>query len=288
MAGKQKFNFVKRGKVRDIFESENKDQLLIVATDRISAFDCVLPTPIPQKGVMLTQLSNYWFDSTKHIIDNHIIQKDPTNIEVDTEFSDLPGRSVIVRKAEVLPIEAIVRGYITGSGLIEYQKTGSVCGIQLEKGLVESQKLKTAIFTPSTKAPVGQHDENIPFEEMIKLVGPKLAEQVRDVAIKLYTFAANYAATVGIIIADTKFEFGILDGKLIVVDELFTPDSSRFWPMDTYSAGKSQPSYDKQYVRDYLLSLDWDKRPPAPSLPAEVVERTRQKYAEAVKRLCKK
>ncbi|MCX6112977.1 MAG: phosphoribosylaminoimidazolesuccinocarboxamide synthase [Proteobacteria bacterium] len=288
MSGKQRFNFIKRGKVREIFESENKDQLLIIATDRISAFDCILPTPIPQKGVMLTQISNYWFRLTKHIIDNHIVQEDPTNIDVDLDISDLPKRSVIVKKAEGLPIESIVRGYITGSGLKEYQKKGSICGIQLEKGLVESQKLKTPIFTPSTKAPVGQHDENISFDDVVKLIGPKLAEQVRDVSLKLYKFAANYAESVGIIIADTKFEFGILDGKLILIDELFTPDSSRFWPMDSYSPGKSQPSFDKQFVRDYLNGLNWDKTPPAPALPKDIVEKTQQKYAEAVRRLCKK
>jgi len=288
MSVKQRFNFIKRGKVREIFESENKDQLLIVATDRISAFDCILPTPIPQKGVMLTQISNHWFKLTKHIIDNHIVQENPTNIEVDLDISDLPRRSVVVKKAEGLPIEAIVRGYITGSGLKEYQKKGTISGIQLEKGLIESQKLPTPIFTPSTKAPIGEHDENISFDDVIKLIGPKLANQVKDISIKLYNFAANYAESVGIIIADTKFEFGILDGKLILIDELFTPDSSRFWPMDSYSPGKSQPSFDKQFVRDYLNGLDWDKTPPAPELPKEIVEKTSQKYAEAVRRLCKK
>jgi phosphoribosylaminoimidazole-succinocarboxamide synthase len=288
MSGKQKFKFLKRGKVRDVFESEDKKQLLIVATDRISAFDCILPTPIPQKGVMLTQLSNHWFRLTKDIIKNHIIQEDPANIDVDLDIPDMPRRSVIVKKAESLPVEAIVRGYITGSGLKEYQKTGKVCGIELEKGLVESQKLKMPIFTPSTKAAVGEHDENIAFDEVTRLIGAKLAEQVRDVSLKLYAFAAKYAEGAGIIIADTKFEFGLMDGELILIDELFTPDSSRFWPMDTYSAGKSQPSYDKQYVRDYLISLKWDKNPPAPPLPDEVVTKTQQKYAEAVRRLCKK
>ena len=288
MSIKQRFNFIKRGKVREIFESENKDQLLIVATDRISAFDCILPTPIPQKGIMLTQISNHWFRLTKHIIDNHIVQEDPTNIDVDLDISDLQNRSVVVKKAEGLPIEAIVRGYITGSGLKEYQKKGTISGIQLEKGLIESQKLPAPIFTPSTKAPIGEHDENISFDDVIKLIGPKLANQVKEVSLKLYNFAANYAESVGIIIADTKFEFGILDGKLILIDELFTPDSSRFWPMDSYMPGKSQPSFDKQFVRDYLNGLDWDKTPPAPELPKEIVEKTRQKYAEAVKRLCKK
>lgn len=288
MSNRQKFNFVKRGKVREIFESEDKEQLLIVATDRISAFDCVLPTPIPQKGVMLTQISNHWFKLTKHIIGNHIIQEDPENIDIEMKISDLAKRSVVVKKAESLPIEAIVRGYITGSGLKEYQKKGTVSGIQLEKGLVESQKLKEPLFTPSTKAPVGEHDENISFDEVVKLIGADLAEQVKEMSLKLYSFASEYAESVGIIIADTKFEFGLIDGKLVLIDELFTPDSSRFWPMDTYSAGKSQPSYDKQYVRDYLNSLDWDKTPPAPVLPEEVVIKTREKYSEALRRLLKR
>lgn len=288
MSNRQKFNFVKRGKVREIFESEDKEQLLIVATDRISAFDCVLPTPIPQKGVMLTQISNHWFKLTKHIIGNHIIQEDPENIEIEMKISDLAKRSVVVKKAESLPIEAIVRGYITGSGLKEYQKKGTVSGIKLEKGLVESQKLKEPLFTPSTKAPVGEHDENISFDEVVKLIGADLAEQVKEVSLKLYNFASKYAESVGIIIADTKFEFGLIDGKLVLIDELFTPDSSRFWPMDTYSVGKSQPSYDKQYVRDYLNSLDWDKTPPAPVLPEEVVIKTREKYSEALRRLLKR
>jgi len=285
--GERNFKFVKSGKVRDIYESTATNELLIVASDRISAFDCILPTPIPQKGVMLTQISNFWFDRTSHIIKNHILVKDPKGLNIDTPYKDLPERSVIVKKAKVLPIEAIVRGYITGSGLKEYQKKGSICGIELEKGLVESQKLKEPIFTPSTKAPMGEHDQNIPFEEAVKLLGADLAEKVRDISLKLYKFASDHAEKAGIILADTKFEFGILDGELIIVDEMFTPDSSRFWPKDAYSPGKSQPSYDKQYVRDYLNTLDWDKTPPAPALPAAVVEQTRLKYLEAVNRLCK-
>ncbi len=281
------FKFIKSGKVRDIYESEATNELLIVASDRISAFDCILPTPISGKGVLLTQLSNHWFRATAHIIKNHIVVENPTGINIKTQYNDLPERSVIVKKAKMLPIEAIVRGYITGSGLKEYQKTGSICGIKLEPGLVESQKLKEPIFTPSTKAAVGEHDENIPFEEAVKLLGKDMAQKVRDVSLKLYKFAADYAEKVGIIIADTKFEFGTIDGELIIIDELFTPDSSRFWPKDSYVPGKSQPSYDKQYVRDYLSGLNWDKRPPAPSLPNEVVEQTRLKYTEAVKRLCK-
>jgi phosphoribosylaminoimidazole-succinocarboxamide synthase len=284
---KQRFNFLKRGKVREIFESEDRQKLLIVASDRVSAFDCVIPTPIPQKGAMLTKLSNHWFRLTKNIIPNHILVEDPKDIIVDLDLPEMSARSVIVQKAEPLPVEAIVRGYITGSGWKEYQKSGTVCGIELEKGLLESQKLKAPIFTPSTKAPIGEHDENISFDEVVKLIGKDLANQVKDVSIALYNFAAEYAEKAGIIIADTKFEFGIKDGKLMIIDELFTPDSSRFWPMDSYEAGRGQASFDKQYVRDYLTSLDWDKTPPAPTLPDDVVEQTRAKYAEAVDRLCK-
>ncbi len=286
MAGRE-FKFIKSGKVRDIYESTTSSELLIVASDRISAFDCILPTPIKGKGVLLTQLSNHWFKATQHIIKNHIVEENPKGLNIDTEYNDLPERSVIVKKAKMVQIEAIVRGYITGSGLKEYQKTGSICGIKLEPGLVESQKLKEPIFTPSTKAAVGEHDENISFDEATKIIGKDMAEKVRDVSLKLYKFAADYAEKVGIIIADTKFEFGTIDGELILIDELFTPDSSRFWPKDSYEPGRSQPSFDKQYVRDYLSTLDWDKRPPAPSLPAEIVQKTLSKYSEAVKRLCK-
>jgi len=285
--GSRNFKFIKSGKVRDIYESTATNELLIVASDRISAFDCILPTPIPQKGVMLTQISNFWFDKTSHMIKNHILVKNPQGLKLDMPYKDLSERSVIVKKASVLPIEAIVRGYITGGGLKEYQKKGSICGIELEKGLVESQKLKEPIFTPSTKAPMGEHDQNIPFEETIELLGKDLAEKVRDISLKLYKFASDHAEKAGIILADTKFEFGMLDGELIIVDEMFTPDSSRFWPKDTYAPGKSQPSYDKQFVRDYLNTLAWDKTPPAPPLPVAVVEQTRLKYLEAVTRLCK-
>ena len=281
------FKFVKSGKVRDIYESPETNELLIVASDRVSAFDCILPTPIPRKGVLLTQLSNYWFNITGHIIKNHIIEKNPKGLNIDTEYKDISERSVIVKKAKVLPIEAIVRGYITGSGLKEYQKKGTVCGIQLEPGMVESQKLKEPLFTPSTKAPMGEHDENISFDEAVKLLGKDMAEKVRNVSLELYKFASAHAEKAGIILADTKFEFGVLDGELIIVDEMFTPDSSRFWPMDSYAPGKVQPSFDKQYVRDYLSSLNWDKTPPAPALPKEVVEQTQLKYSEAVRRLCK-
>ena len=244
------FKFVKSGKVRDIYESKNTNEMLIVASDRISAFDAVLPTAIPQKGVMLTQISNYWFKTTEHIIKNHIVVKDPSDLRIEAKYTDLARRSVIVKKAKPLPIEAIVRGYITGSGLKEYQKTGTICGIKLEPGLVESQKLREPIFTPSTKAPVGEHDENISFDGAVELLGKDLAQKVSDLSLKLYKFAYEHALKVGIIIADTKFEFGILDGELILIDELFTPDSSRFWPVASYTPGKVQPSYDKQYVRD--------------------------------------
>ena len=285
--GERNFKFVKSGKVRDLYESTATNEFLIIASDRISAFDCILPTPIPQKGVMLTQISNFWFEKTSHIIKNHLIVTNPQGLKLDRTYNDLPGRSVIVKKAKVLPIEAIVRGYITGGGLKEYNKKGSISGIQLEKGLVESQKLKEPIFTPSTKAPIGEHDENIPFEEAVKLLGADLAEKVRDISLRLYKFASDHAEKAGIILADTKFEFGMIDGELIIVDEMFTPDSSRFWPKDTYAPGKSQPSYDKQFVRDYLNTLNWDKTPPAPPLPVAVVEQTRLKYSEAVARLCK-
>lgn len=280
------FKFLKSGKVRDIYESKVTNELLIVASDRVSAFDVVLPTPIPGKGALLTSLSNYWFKKTAHIIKNHIVEENPKDLTVETGYSDLSERSVIVKKAKMVQIEAIVRGYITGSGLKEYQKTGKVCGITLEKGLVESQKLSEPIFTPSTKAPIGEHDENISFEQAKDIVGTELAEKVKDVSLKLYKFAADYAAKVGIIIADTKFEFGTIDGELILIDELFTPDSSRFWPLDEYVPGKVQPSFDKQFVRDYLNTLDWDKKAPGPELPAKVLEETSKKYNEAVRRLC--
>ncbi len=242
---------VNRGKVRDVYRLAEGD-LLIVATDRISAFDYVLPTPIPGKGEVLTQLSNFWFDKTAGIIANHLVDRDP--FARDAAKEHLRGRSIVVKSARPLPVEAIVRGYLAGSGLKEYRAQGTVCGIALPGGLVESSKLPEPIYTPSTKAEAGTHDENIPFEKTIDLLGPELAAKVCDASLALYSFAADYARQRGIIIADTKFEFGLLDGELILIDEALTPDSSRFWPADTYEPGKPQPSYDKQFVRDYLES----------------------------------
>ncbi len=272
-----------RGKARDIYERPDGD-LLIVTSDRISAFDVVLPTPIPGKGIVLNQVSNFWFQKTAHIIPNHIVDPDP--------YADAPGkghlrgRSVVVRRARSLAIEAIVRGYITGSGWAEYKRSGTVCDIQLPPRLEESQQLPEPLFTPSTKAAQGAHDENISYQKAADIVGAKVAALVRDASLALYSFAAAYARQRGIIIADTKFEFGQLDdGSLILIDEALTPDSSRFWPLDDYQPGRPQPSFDKQFVRDYLESIAWDKRPPAPELPADIVAKTAEKYREAQRRL---
>jgi phosphoribosylaminoimidazole-succinocarboxamide synthase len=267
-----------RGKVRDVYEY-SADELLIVTSDRLSAFDVVLPTPIPDKGVVLTQISDFWFGRTTHLVPNHLVQADP--FAGDPERTHLAGRAVVVRRAEALPFEAIVRGYLTGSGRKDYERTGRVCGIGLPPGLVEASRLPEPIFTPSTKAAVGTHDENISFEGVVDLIGRELAEKVRDIALALYRFGAEHARKHGILIADTKFEFGLLEGELILIDEALTPDSSRFWPLDGYRPGTSQPSFDKQYVRDYLETLDWDKTAPGPELPAEVVRRTAEKYQEA-------
>ena len=277
----------RRGKVRDVYRPSD-DQLLIVACDRISAFDHVLPTPIPGKGRVLTQISNFFFKQTEHIIANHIVDPDPGPEwypEIDWFYDDLRGRTVLVRNAQPLVIENIVRGYLAGSGWKEYQTSGTVCGLPLPKGLREADRLPEPIFTPSTKAESG-HDENIPFATAVSLVGSEVAEKVRDTSIALYEFAARHALERGIIIADTKFEFGLLDsGELILIDEMFTPDSSRFWPADSYQPGGSPPSFDKQYVRDYLESIKWDKEPPAPALPDDVVANTQAKYEEAMRRL---
>ena len=277
-----------QGKVRDIYDVD-EDHMLIVTTDRLSAFDVILPDPIPDKGVILTTVSNFWFDRTKHIISNHLSDKSLEDVLPDAaERSMIEGRGIVVRKLNPLPVEAIVRGYLIGSGWNDYQKTGAVCGIQLPEGLQQAQQLPEAIFTPSTKADVGGHDENISFEKTISLLGQEMAEQVRDVSIKLYQEAAAYALERGIIIADTKFEFGSdADGKLVLIDEILTPDSSRFWPADSYQVGVSPPSFDKQYVRDYLETLDWDKTDPGPNLPEEVIQRTGDKYREARDRLMK-
>lgn len=276
---------LKRGKVRDIYKVDGA--LLLVATDRISAFDVVLPTPIPDKGFILTQLSVFWFEHTKHIIPNHLItaKVDEFPSELQSERDLLEGRSMLVRLANPLPIESVVRGYITGSAWKEYVATGEVCGIKLPKGLKMCEKLPEPIFTPATKALVG-HDENITFEQVVNMIGRELAERIREISLQVYAFASKHAEERGIIIADTKFEFGLVDGELILIDELLTPDSSRFWDMETYEPGKPQESFDKQFVRDYLESINWNKQPPAPELPEYVVERTRERYWEAYRRLC--
>ena len=275
-----------RGKVRDVYDLG--DALLLVATDRISAFDHVLSTPIPRKGVILTQLSNFWLKKTESLIPNHSLPRTLDTVTKNPEErQQLEGRSVIVKKAKPLPVEMIVRGYLVGSGYQEYLKTGSVCGIPLPKGLAQAERLAQPIFTPSTKAPQGEHDENISFEEMIRLVGRDMAEQARDICLKIYSIAAEYALSRGIIIADTKLELGIHEGRMILIDEVLTPDSSRFWPADQYRPGSNPPSYDKQFVRDYLTSTSWDKKSTPPALPAEIVKKTAEKYQEAWDRLTK-
>ena len=270
----------KRGKVREVFDLG--DRLLFVATDRISAFDCVMPNGIPRKGEVLTQLSHFWFDLTGSWLPNHRLAQagDLLPAALAPFEAQLRGRSMIVKKAKPLPIECVVRGYLAGSGWKEYQRSRTVCGIPLPDGLQESSELPEPIFTPATKAETG-HDENIPFSKASELVGADIAAQARDLSLKLYGFARDHARKRGIIIADTKFEFGLFEGKLILIDEVLTPDSSRFWPADQYAPGRGQPSYDKQFVRDYLETLAWDKTPPAPALPAEVVARTQAKYLEA-------
>jgi phosphoribosylaminoimidazole-succinocarboxamide synthase len=274
-----------RGKVRDIY-GVGDDKMLIVVSDRLSAFDVVLPDPIPDKGRVLNEMANFWFGKLGHIVPNQLTGIDPqTVVKGEDEKAQVKGRSIVVKKLKPLPIEAVVRGYVIGSGWKDYQKTGKICGIELPKGLKQAQKLPQPIFTPATKAESG-HDENISFEEVVKLIGKDLAEKVRDIAIRLYKEASEYAATKGIIIADTKFEFGTdAKGNLVLIDEVLTADSSRFWPADSYQVGVSPPSFDKQYVRDYLETLHWDKTPPAPKLPAEVIAKTSQKYREALERL---
>ena len=274
------------GKVRDIF-AVGADKMLIVTTDRLSAFDVVLGDPIPEKGRVLTEMANFWFAKLGHVVPNHLTGIDPESVVSGAdEKAQVRGRSIVVKKLKPLPIEAVVRGYIIGSGWKDYQQTGAVCGIQLPKGLQQAAKLSEPIFTPATKAEMGEHDENISFEQMQKLIGADLAAKVRDVSLRLYKEAADYAATKGIIIADTKFEFG-LDEKntLVLIDEVLTADSSRFWPASEYKVGISPPSFDKQFVRDYLETLAWNKKPPAPKLPADVLAKTSQKYQEALERL---
>ena len=275
-----------RGKVRDIYEVD-AEHLLIVATDRLSAFDVVLPTPIPDKGRILTAMSNFWCDYTAHIVPNHLTTRRLEDCLSPQEAEAMRNRAVIVRRITPLPVEAIVRGYLAGSGWAEYQRQGTVCGLTLPSGLRESERLPEPIFTPSTKAPQGEHDINISFEAFIELLAgnTELAERVRTTSLQLYQEVAAYAWERGIIIADTKFEFGLLQDTLYLIDEVFTPDSSRFWPRQSYVPGQGQPSFDKQYVRDYLTSQGWNKRPPAPSLPPEVVQHTTQKYREALQAL---
>jgi phosphoribosylaminoimidazole-succinocarboxamide synthase len=274
-----------RGKVRDIYELG--ETLLIVATDRVSAFDVVMPNPIPDKGMVLTQISRFWFEATKDIVPNHLISTEVEDFpEVCRSYRDvLARRTMWVRKANPLPVECVVRGYLSGSGWGEYKTRGEVCGIGLPAGLVESSKLEEPIFTPATKAEAGAHDENISLERVIELVGRERAEQVKTISISIYRRASEIAEKKGIIIADTKFEFGISGGELLLIDEVLTPDSSRFWSRDEYRAGGPQKSFDKQFLRDYLLSLDWDKTPPAPQLPPDIIEKTRERYLEALKRL---
>jgi phosphoribosylaminoimidazole-succinocarboxamide synthase len=283
------FSFLRQGKVRDVYTLDDSQHLLIIASDRISAFDHVLPNIIPDKGVILTRLSNFWFGMTSHVIPNHVVSTEPDLTAWTDENrwskSQLKGRSVLVKKAEPLSIEAIVRGYLAGSGWKDYLQTGSLCGIPLPRDLREGDRLPSPIFTPSTKAQGGLHDENISFTQAEALVGSDIARKVRDISLRLYEFADSYARKRGIIIADTKFEFGLTENGLILIDELFTPDSSRFWPMSRYRPGFSPESFDKQFVRDYLEKTKWDKQPPAPALPAHIVFKTTEKYKEAFRRL---
>ena len=274
------------GKVRDIYEVD-ADHMLIVTTDRLSAFDVVLPDPIPYKGQVLTEISDFWFRHTRPIVPNQLSNRTLEGLPLDPdERALLEGRAIIVRRLKALPVEAVVRGYLIGSGWKDYQRTGAVCGIALPAGLQLAERLPQPIFTPASKAPAGQHDENISYAEVEALLGARLAAQVRDTSLALYDFAAAHARERGIIIADTKFEFGVdAEGQLVLIDEVLTPDSSRFWPADTYQVGVSPPSFDKQFVRDYLETLDWDKKAPGPTLPAEIIDRTSKKYREALTRL---
>lgn len=270
-----------QGKVRDLYDLG--DSLLLVASDRISAFDFVLPDAIPHKGEVLTKLSLFWFDLLGDVVPNHLLSTDMKDLPEPfrAHAAELQGRSMLVKKASVFPVECIVRGYLAGSGLKEYNAQGTVCGIPLPTGLVESSKLEQPLFTPSTKAEIGDHDENISFDEMVKIVGAETAEALSEASVRLYSAARDHAASRGIIIADTKFEFGLIDGQITVIDEVLTPDSSRFWPADTYSPGHAQPSFDKQFVRDWLESTDWDKQSEPPRLPADVIEMTSKKYIQA-------
>ena len=278
--------FLHRGKVRDIY-AVGDDKLLVVQTDRLSAFDVILPNPIPGKGEVLTSMSNFWLNKLQHVIPNHLTGIDPESVvKTDADRAQVRGRAFVAKKLKPLPIEAIVRGYLVGSGWKDYQKTGKVCGIALPAGLREAEKLPQPLFTPSTKAAVGEHDENISFAQAVELLGEARANEVRDATLALYVEAANYAATKGIIIADTKFEFGVDEaGKMYLIDEALTPDSSRFWPADQYRVGSNPPSFDKQFVRDWLESSGWNKKAPAPDIPGEVLKKTADKYREVLVRL---
>ncbi len=273
-----------RGKVRDIYGVDD-EHILIVATDRLSAYDVVLPDPVPGKGRVLTEISSFWFHRLADLVPNHLSERSLASVVADPDARrPLEGRAVVVRRLKPLPIEAVVRGYIIGSGWRDYQATGSICGIALPPGLAQADRLPAPVFTPATKAAAGDHDENIAFEHVQELIGARLADKVRDLAFEIYTRAAAYALERGIIVADTKFEFGLDDeGRLFLIDEVLTPDSSRFWPLDEYRPGTSPPSFDKQYVRDYLDTLDWDKTAPGPALPPEIIARTSEKYREALR-----
>ena len=276
---------VGRGKVRDIYQAGGR--LLIVATDRISAFDVVMDDPIPDKGRVLTAISRFWFEQVEKIVPHHIISFDPADVPglSGQEAEALAGRMMLVHQAKPLTVECIVRGYLAGSGWADYQRSGAVCGHNLPAGLKESARLDEPLFTPSTKAKQGAHDENISFERAVEILGQEVAERVRDLSLAIYGLARDLAAARGIIIADTKFEFGLVGGELILIDEVLTPDSSRFWPADKYQPGRSQPSFDKQFLRDYLAGLDWDKTPPPPKLPPQIIDQTRAKYLEAIEKL---
>ncbi|MDJ0836229.1 MAG: phosphoribosylaminoimidazolesuccinocarboxamide synthase [Acidobacteriota bacterium] len=278
------FTKVASGKVREIFDLG--DSFLFVASDRISAFDVVLPNGIPHKGQVLTQLSKFWFSFLGDSVENHLISADPKDLPAALApyHEELEGRFMIVRKLEMIPVECVVRGYLVGSGFKEYRQSGTVCGIRLPEGMECAQKLETPIFTPAAKATDG-HDENISFEKMCEMVGEDLSKQLRDLSIDIYSRAAQHAAGQGVIIADTKFEFGMLDGRIVLADEVLTPDSSRYWPEDEYVTGKNPPSFDKQFVRDYLSTLDWDKNPPGPTLPDEIISGTTDRYLEAYRRI---